>query len=250
MNRAGRVLFILGMLIALGSGFFVLVLLWLSQAKPADVETTQVVVAFQNVSPRTEIVSGQVGLANWPRALPTPIGAYDDPSSVIGKLATAPLVPGQPIIAQAVVDKKDLKETHSNAALILEKGSVGVAMPVSIKSNVAEAIQAGDRVDMIATFMSKGSTNIPVTQRLLADMLVVQVGTWPHSDAKGDQANTGATVLTLQLKEQDVLVLAYAQQFASDVILVLRPVDDPEILSLEPVTLDYINQRFGYKLAK
>ncbi len=246
MNRAGRILFIVGLFIALGSGFFVFVLLLLSQNKPANVTTTQIVVAYQNITPRTEIVSDQVGLAEWPVALPTPIGAFPDTSNVVGKLATAPLSPGQPIIAQSVVDKKDLKESHSNAALILEKGSVGVAMPVTVKSSVADALQAGDRVDVIATFQSTGQSSVAATQRLLANMLVLQVGPWPRA---GGQAQASATaIITLQLKEQDVLVLEHAQQFGSNITLVLRAANDEELLPLEPVTFDYINQRFGYRL--
>ncbi len=246
MNRAGQILFVLGLVIALVSGFFVFVLLVMSQNRTSNVETTPIVVAFQNISPRTEIVPEQVGMAEWPRALPTPIGAYDDATNVVGKLAVAPLSPGQPIIAQSLVDKGDVKENHSNAALILEKGSVGVAMPVTIKSSVGEAIQAGDRVDVIATFTAQGTAGVPVTQRLLTNMLVLQVGTWPRPG--GAQTNAGVTIITLQLKEQDVLVLEYAQQYANNVTLTLRAASDDEILPLEPVTLDYINQHFGYKL--
>lgn len=252
MNRAGRLLFIFGVVIALGSGFFVFLLLALSnQSKPADVATTKLVIAVQNISPRTEIQANQLQRTDWPAALPTPIGGYEQISDVTGKLATAPLAPGQPVTDRVVVDKKDLKETHSSAALILDKTNVAVAMPVTIKSNVAQAIQAGDRVDVIATFKSPGAGTGIATQRVLADMLILQVGTWPGSDSKGQsqsQATSSIAVITLQLKEQDVLVLEYTQQFASDVTLVLRSAEDHEVLQLEPVTFDYINQRFNFKL--
>ncbi|MBI4788580.1 MAG: Flp pilus assembly protein CpaB [Chloroflexi bacterium] len=251
MNRAGRLVFLLGILIALVSGAVVYVLLGMSEPQSADVPTTKVVIAFQDVYPRTEIIAEQVGVANWPRALPTPIGAYGDTASVVGKLATAPLPPGQPVTDKILVDKKDLKESHSNASLILETGSVAIAMPVSANTNVANAIQAGDRIDMIATFAAKSATGsgAVTTQRLLGDILVLQVGNWPNSNAKSD-ANTAASIITLQLKEQDVLVLSYAQQFASGITFVLRPANDHVLLALEPVTLDYINQRFGYKLPR
>lgn len=250
MNRAGRLLFIFGVVIALGSGFFVFLLLALSnQNKPADVATTKLVIAVQNISPRTEIQANQLQRTDWPMALPTPIGGYEQISDVAGKLAIAPIAPGQPVTDRVVVDKKDLKETHSSAALILDKSNVGVAMPVTVKSSVAQAIQAGDRVDVIATFKSPGAGTGTSTQRVLADMLILQVGNWPSpsADSKAQQP-AGASVITLQLKEQDVLVLEYTQQFASDVTLVLRAAEDHEIIPLEPVTFDYVNQRFNFKL--
>ena len=252
MNRAGRLLFIFGVVIALGSGFFVFLLLALSnQNKPADVATTKLVIAVQNISPRTEIQANQLQRTDWPLVLPTPIGGYEQISDVAGKLATAPIAPGQPVTDRVVVDKKDLKDSHSNAALIVEKSNVAVAMPVTIKSNVAQAIQAGDRVDVIATFKSPGTGTTNATQRVLADMLIMQVGPWPGSDSKGQsqpQASGSVAVITLQLKEQDVLVLEYTQQFATDVTLVLRSAEDHEAQQLEPVTFDYINQRFNFKL--
>jgi Flp pilus assembly protein CpaB len=250
MNRAGRLLFIFGVVIALGSGFFVFLLLALSnQSKPADVATLKLVIAVQNISPRTEIQANQLQRTDWPAALPTPIGGYEQISDVTGKLATSPLAPGQPVTDRVVVDKKDLKETHSSAALILEKGNVAVAMPVTIKSSVAQAIQAGDRVDVIATLKSPSGGTGTATQRVLADMLILQVGPWPGADSKGQsQSSGGAAVITLQLKEQDVLALESTQQFASEVTLVLRSAEDHDIQQLEPVTFDYINQRFNFKL--
>ncbi len=250
MTSAGRILFLIGILISLAAGAAVFISLSLNQPKPVEVPTTKLVVAFQEVAPRSEIVPGHVGVAEWPKALPTPVGAFTQPDQVIGKLATASLSPGQPITAKMVVDKKDLQETHSNAALILEKASVAIAMPISIKTDVAEAIQPGDRVDIIATFKSQNQNNQAVaTQRVLGDVLVLQVGPWPAAGAKA-QSGGAATVLTLQLKEQDALALQYTLDFASSVTLALRPANDHDLIQLEPVTLDYINQRFNFRLPK
>ncbi len=251
MSRAGRVLLIVGVFISLIAGGVVFLLLATSQPKQADVPTTKMVIAFQNISSRTEILPEQVGLAEWPRALPTPVGAFDESDDVLGKLASVPISPGQPITDKMLIDKGEVKETHSHASLLIEKGNVAVALPVNVKSNVAEAIQVGDRVDVIATLKSQStSTSALVTQRLLADILVLQVGPWPSPAAKSTSASTGATVLTLQLTEQDVLVLEHTQQIASAFTLVLRPALDRDVLPLEPVTFDYINQRFDYHLPR
>ncbi|MBI5031263.1 MAG: Flp pilus assembly protein CpaB [Chloroflexi bacterium] len=250
MNRAGRVIFILGIFIALVSGSGVFLVLLLSQPKPAEVPTTKVVVAFQQINPRTEIVADQVGTTNWPRAVPTPPGAFSDPSDVIGKLAMSPLYQGEVIIQNNLVDKSEVKEDHSTAALVVEKGYVAIAMPVSIKADIAGAIQAGDRVDLIATFQSQSATGSAAiaTQRVLADILVLQVGSWPTPEQKKSDAAT--TILTFQLKEQEALILEYTMLHANSVTLALRSANDHDVLPLDPITFDYINQRFNFKLAR
>jgi Flp pilus assembly protein CpaB len=251
MSRAGRLLFIFGVLIALIAGFFVFILLMNNQPKPAEVPTTKVVIAFQNIAARSEVGPEAVGVADWPRAVPTPTGGYGTTVDVVGKLATAPIYPGQPVTEKMVIDKKEVKETHSNAALILEKGTVAMAMPVNIRSDVAEAIQAGDRVDMLTTLRStsQSSTGFATTQRLLADVLILQIGPWPAPGAQ-QQGGQGMSVVTFQLKEQDALVLHYALESAGAISMVLRPANDHDLVTLEPVTFDYVNQRFGFKLPK
>jgi Flp pilus assembly protein CpaB len=250
MNRTGWVLLIFGFLISTVAGLGVFVLLTINQPKPASVETTKLVVAFQNISPRTEITNGQVGTADWPSAIPTPTGGFADPADVVGKLANTTISPGQPVVAAMVIDKSQIQETHSNAALILAKGTIAKAMQVNIVSNVAEAIQAGDRVDVIATFANPSTIGqaSSITQRLLADVLILQVGPWPKPGAKDQSGTTGTSVITLQLTEQDALALEYATEHAATVTLFLRPANDHDILTLQPVTLDYIFQRYGYRL--
>jgi len=252
MNRAGRVILILGFFIAIISGCGIFALLTLNQPQPVEAPTTKIVVAVQEIRSRSEIVPDQVGIANWPRAVPTPVGAFDDPLDVVGKLALSPLYPGQPVLAKILVDKPSVKETRGDAALFLEKGTVGIAMPVTIKTNVAEAVQPGDRVDVIATFRSQSTTAAAAvavaTQRLLADVLVLGVGSW--SGKQRAQTDTAYTIVTFQLTEQEALVLEYALLHAESVTLVLRPANDREIVTLEPVTFDYINQRYGFKLPR
>lgn len=251
MNRAGRIIFILGIFIALASGLGVFILLALSQPQPVDVPTTKLVVAFQQIKPRTEITADQLGTANWPRVVPTPPGAYSSPSDVVGKLAVAPVYQGEAILQKDLIDKSSLKEDHSNAALLLEKGTVAYAMPVSTKADVAGAIQAGDRVDLIATFQSQSATGAAgiATQRVLADILVIQVGPWPAPEQK-DQSSGTTSILTFQVKEQEAMILEYTVLHANSVTLVLRPANDHDVLPLEPITFDYINQRYNFKLAR
>lgn len=249
MNRASTILFALGFLIAIISAAGMYVVLTSAQPKQAQAETTSLVIAFQNIPGRSEITAEQVGRGQWPKTIPTPTGAFEAPEDVVGKLATGAIYPGQPIIARDLLDKNKAKETHSNAALILDKGTVAIAVPVSIRSNVAQAVQPGDRVDILVTFpVPRGAAPTITTQRLLEDVLILQVGPWPAptDTQQAQQTAANSTVLTFQLKEQLAMDLEYVLNNASSYMLVLRPATDHDSVPLEPVTLDYLIQKYKF----
>ncbi len=254
MRRGGRVLIILGMVLALIAGAGVYVALATATPESEPVKTTKLVMAVQPIIERSEVAPEQIVQVDWPVSIPTPVGAFEKPADASGKLATVPIYPGQPLVDKMLIDKSELKETHSNASLLLEKGTVAIALPVTINTNVAGAIQAGDRVDILATFTAppvataNQAPGLPLitTHHLMQDVLILQVGPWPNPNSK-DQGNAGATVVTFQMQEQDALVLKYSLENSSGLTLALRPANDTDLANPEPVTLEYINKRFGYK---
>ncbi len=282
MRRAGAVLILLGALFAVLAGVM-LFALYPRQTKPPPEPTVEVVVAFQNIPERTEIGADQLGKASWPQHIPTPMGAFGDTEEIVGKLSTIPIFPGQPVIGQYLIGKEELKATHSNAALILEPGTQAIAIPVDVNSDVAEALQPGDRVDVIATFsLSPVVTDTQtasgqglathyvtetthVTQRLLQDVLVLQVGQWPRpvraaptaapeggpvgvtgQTTSGQASNQRIVVLTLQVKQQDAMVLKFMEAHAASFALSLRAANDHAPLDPTPVTIEYLQKRFGF----
>jgi Flp pilus assembly protein CpaB len=254
MRRGGRVLIILGMVLALIAGAGVYVALATAEPQSEPVKTTKLVMAVQPIVERSEVAPEQVVQVDWPLTIPTPVGAFEKPADVSGKFATVPIYPGQPLVDKMLIDKSELKDTHSNASLLLEKGTVAIALPVTINSNVANALQTGDRVDILATFTAPPvatanqapSAPLITTHHLMQDVLILQVGPWPSPNSK-EQNSGGSAVVTFQMQEQDALVLKYALENSSGLTLVLRPANDTELAKPEPVTIEYINKRFGYK---
>ncbi len=252
MRRGGRIFVLFGLILALIAGGGVYVLLATATPTAEPVKTTKVVMAVQAITERSEVAPEQLGQADWPVTIPTPQGAYAEPTEVAGQLALRPLSPGQPVTQDMLIGKDENKEQHSYASMIIEKGSVGIAMPVGVSTNVANAIQAGDRVDILATWTvqpvltNNANAGPPMihTQRLLADILVLQVGVWPGPEGK---AEAGSAVVTFLLKEQDALVLKYSIEQSGGLTLVLRSANDHELWTTEPVTLEYIDKRFGFK---
>ncbi len=258
MRGGGRIFVILGIVLALIAGVAVFIVLAQAEPQPVEVPTTKVVVAFQQVASRTEISAEQVGEVEWPLRVPTPIGAFERPADVVGKLSKQPIYAGQPIITDMVISKEDAEAQHSNAALILEKGQIAVAIGVSPSSNVAEALQAGDRVDLLVTYnvevqnpvTNQGTGTYIVTQKTLENVLILQVGPWPRDvgEQSSSQGGGAVNIITLQMVEQDAIALKHMENTVSSYAFVLRAANDDQIFTTEPVTIEYLNKRFNFNI--
>ncbi len=254
-SGSGRIFVLLGLVLALISGVGVFYVLATAEPQATPVQTTQLVVSFQQIPGRSEISPDQIGQVEWPQTVPTPTGAFGTTADVVGKIAKNPIYPGQTINTDMVISKGDAEAQHSNAALIIEKGQVAVAIGVGLDSSVAEALQAGDRIDLIVTYNAQiqnaiqGSSQYEVSQKTLENVLVLQVGPWPRQ--VGEQSSQGGgsvNVLTLQMTEQDAIALRHLQNTASSYTFVLRAANDEQIFTTEPVTLEYLNKRFNFNI--
>ncbi len=257
MRRGGgRIFIILGLILALIAGGGIFFVLANAQPAPTQEARVPVVVAVQSIPSRSEVSADRLQSVGWPVSVPTPIGAFADSTDVIGRLTLVQIFPGQPIIEQMLITKELAQERHSNAALILEKGSVAIAMGVSINSDVAEAIQPGDRVDLLVTYIVEGQSaqttggQYIVTQKTLENVLILQVGPWPRD--VGEQSSTqgggSINVVTVQLTEQDALALEHIENTSGAYTFVLRAANDADIFTTEPVTLEYLNKRFNFNI--
>ncbi|MBI3537143.1 MAG: Flp pilus assembly protein CpaB [Chloroflexi bacterium] len=231
----------------------------LNSAQPSAqaVATKSVVIALQNIPGRSEISAEAIGKADWPEAV-VPLGAFESSGDVIGKLALENIFPGQIILSPMIIDKTKVKETRSNASFLIPEGKVAVAFPVTPLSGVSGALQAGDTVDLLLTLAppketvaaAKTSTNpfdgLPVTQKFLQDILILQVGNWPTGTAADKQA-PAASVITVVVDHQDAITLKAARE-QGVIELALRKAGDHKVVQTEPVTLQYLDKRFNFKL--
>ncbi|MDL1895720.1 Flp pilus assembly protein CpaB [Anaerolineae bacterium CFX7] len=256
-SGGGRIFIILGFLLAFISGIGVFYLLATAEPQAVPVQTSKLVVSFQQIPGRSEISPDQIGQVEWPQTVPTPLGAFAEPTEVVGKIARNPIFPGQTINSDMVISKDDAEAQHSNAALIIEKGQVAIAIGVGLDSSVAEALQAGDRVDLIVTYnvelqnplAGRNNAQYSMSQKTLENVLILQVGPWPREI--GEQSSQGGgpvNALTLQMTEQDAVALRHIQNTASDYAFVLRAANDEQIFTTEPVTIEYLNKRFNFQI--
>jgi Flp pilus assembly protein CpaB len=95
-----------------------------------------------------------------------------------------------------------------------------------------------------ATTATTGTEGLPITQLMLQDVLVLQVGTW----ATGTDKNAApGSVVTFVLDRQDALTLKSARE-QGQIDLALRKAGDHKPVTTEPVSLQYLNKRFNFNL--
>ncbi len=255
MKKGGRIFVLLGLVLAVIAAGGVYFALMSATPETTAPKTIDVLMAVQGINAKSQIAAEQVQTMPWPEGVPTPAGALAQPTEAAGQFAVVAVLPGQAITKDMLIAKEANQDTHGYASLLVPPGSVAMAFQVGPTSNVADAIQAGDRVDIIATFTVQpaSATGQPIgttqtkTQRLLADVLVMNIGSWPPPGNKGAAPTGESKIITFELKEQDALVLQHAVQKADMLNLVLRASHDHEVTDLEPINIEYIDKRFGFK---
>ena len=261
MRRGGRILIILGLLLGVVTAVGTFVVLGNTTTNTQKVSMKPVVIAQQNIPERAEITAEAVGLQEWPESA-VPTGAPESPSAVIGKVALQPIFPGQIVLPQMIVAKGAIGQSRSNASLVIPEGKVAMAFPLSELTSVANALQTGDTIDILLTLQPgtlpttaartpgqpapvPGTEGLAVTQVMLQDVLIIQIGAWTTT---ADQNAPAANVVTFAMDRQDALALKSARENGT-IDFVLRRSGDHKPATTEPVTLQYLNKRFNFNLS-
>lgn len=261
MRRGGRILVVLGLLLGAltAAGTFIVI----STAETAPpIQTKPVVVALQPITNLSIIAADAVGIKEWPVTALPPSGVLEKTDAVVGMLAIQNIYPGQIILQPMIVNPKQAGEiaARSKASFVIPEGKVGMAFSINDVTGVAGALQPGDYVDVLLTLSPSilptqtvragtqpvltGNEGLPVTQLMLQDILILQVGNWTAAG----QEKTAGNVLTLAVDRQDALALKSARE-QGQIDLVLRRVADHKVVDApEPVTVQYLNRRFKFNL--
>jgi pilus assembly protein CpaB len=280
--RRGRLLILLGLILAGGTALAVFVLLrgMGDTQTVAEVERVQVLVAKQPIA-EDEPVEGKVGLEARPVEA-VPEGAIRSVEAVAGLLAAGPIPQGQVLHPSMVLSPLELAQ-QAMLGKIVEPGFVAVAYPINELSSVSYGIKPGDHVDVLMSFyyididqeyQTKGTLCPPLcpgvegqiqvepgnqfprlaTQLTIQDIEVLGVGRWAYKPPPpSEQAQEGEEPLpeqppafiTLMITPQDALVLKMARELGANIDLAVRAEDDIQVFSTQQVTLDYVMARFG-----
>ncbi|MGQ9597811.1 MAG: Flp pilus assembly protein CpaB [Anaerolineae bacterium] len=285
--RRGRILILLGLILAIGTAAIVFIMLQGTAGGKGtvEVEREEVVVAIQPI-PEDEPVEGRVEIRAMPKES-IPVNALRSLEEAKGMLAAGPIPQGTILQPDLLTSPAELMEQGKLEKLI-EPGFVAVAFPIDELSSVSYGIQPGDHVDVLMSFwfididldtQSKSPICPPMCQageeqaqavveqrpRLAAqltlqDATVLGVGRWSTQPAvqetaatpeprEGEQAAVELPeYITLMLTPQDALVLKFARESGARIDLAVRAQDDHQQFTTQQVTLDYILARFGVSL--
>jgi Flp pilus assembly protein CpaB len=254
MNRS-RVLILLGILLLVGA-LAVLVIFpqVLANQQPTEtpppptpeVQTTEILVAAQNIPRGAVISSDAVVPSKWPNdSLPPADLITTDPKNVVGKIARTDVLRGQPMLSSLITaDANALAAPGGDASLFIPAGKVAMAFPIDKLTSVGYAIGAGDHVDLIVSFAvvevdQEGQFPVMPFNRDMVDELV-SAGLQP-ADAvarvlsKLDSAAIRPRLLS-QLTLQDVEVLHVGEWPAGGILPQTTPTLSPEQQSAQVQT--------------
>jgi len=133
-------------------------------------QRVNIVVAARDVVSVRPLTAGDVEL----RAIPPdamPEGALLSLDAAVGKVVTAPVWRGQPLVARGLADDAATFQT----GLSLPSGLRAIAVPVAATSAVGGAITPGARVDVLAVPVLGRAPSGRTTELLLSSALVLDV---------------------------------------------------------------------------
>jgi Flp pilus assembly protein CpaB len=162
------------------------------------------VVAAQNISAIRPLTALDLAVRSVPPDA-LPVGAISSVDDAIGRVPTAPLWEGQPLVVQALAD--DAASFHTG--LTLRPGERAVAIPVVAVSAVGGAIAPGARVDVLAVPLIGRAPAGRTVELLAAEALVLDV-----------RSESGAPYLP---RRQDA---ASAIERIGSVIIAISPTDE------------------------
>jgi Flp pilus assembly protein CpaB len=253
-------------ILAMGGVYFVAT----SASKSTQGKTVQVMVA-NRVIPAHTVFTTEADVANWfaVAAFPStsaPVGSYSSPQDFFNKVLrygrqsnNETIYASQPAVPAMFTN---LGNTRSNYDLsfTLKKGDVAVSLQVSPVNGVAGAIQPGDYIDVISSWLGGGSStgehvsgkNPPLqTQYVMQNVKVLLNGPssgsiTPSTTSGGSSSSTSGSssssgLLTVELSHQEALVLQHLKDYAGSwtTSVILRSASDHGIFHALPVTANW-----------
>ena len=191
------------------------------QKSAGDVKVLVATTTIPQYTPGSQVADGNMFRVSEVPASATADGAISNPASLNGLVARNDIYPGEQLTTNQFQ-----RSTTTSVAVKLTPDQRAIAFPVDPSSGLIGEVQAGDHVDVVASFdvIPVGRNGLPITgaqaialtKTLVNDALVLQAPQTSQSGAAGDAK------LTLAINVDDVSRLIFAQQ-KGDVWFVLRP---------------------------
>lgn len=238
-KRSSRLFMLLGVTLTIVSMIGVYFIAH-SSSKSAAGSTVSVLVAAQQIPTHTVITTGNdvnnnfktVSLPASSKPAGSFSGAFAFEAQMLNgtKQVTAEtLYPNEPVLSSMFTNIGSAR-TGITTAFALKKGQVAVSFQVPLVDESAGAIQPGDNIDIVESYLPRGGgsgpaesslpSNRAVTQFALQNLKVLAVGQISGTTPSGSSSSTssssssGSTMLTVAVSPQTGLVIQHLKDFA------------------------------------
>jgi pilus assembly protein CpaB len=227
--------------IAVGAGGIAAYLASGSDNKPppdpvAQLPTVDVLVAKGDIGLGKSVMPDDLQWQTWPTA--TASGSFirrterpDAPTQILGWIARAPFIAGEPIREQKLVKA----DGSGFMAAILPTGMRAISTEISPETGAGGFILPNDRVDVILSKREKNpdrtGPDIVNSEIILTNVRVLAIDQAPK-EKDGQNAVVGKTV-TLELKPEQAETLARSRQ-SGTLALALRSIADLNAVEAKP----------------
>jgi len=230
-KRRGLALMVIALILATVSGCFFFTYLQRLEREIGD--TIDVVAASRDIRARTLLTSEMLTMKRIPRKYA--LDSYVlNPADIVGTAVTLVDMHEGDILQRNTVDQ--------NAGL--DAGMRALSIAINQVTSVGGNVRPGNRVDIVVSYKT-GQEESGITTLLLQDVEVLAVssllppvgeeGIGPARFLPTGELMSDATV-TLALKPEDALKLIYMSNFAKEVRLMIRRLDERELAPLAPVS--------------
>ena len=223
---------------------FVLVALNASQAGASPQQV--VVIAGKDLRPRIPITKDDLSTRSVPVPANYPKVYFSKADDVIGFVPLVPIMQGEILAANDIARPSQALGSQSEY-LPIPQGYVAVTIPTSEQQGVADNIQPGDYITLIATVTGAGRV---ATKTIYFDIRVIKIGT---PSAAPNSSATSLTVVVSQCQAEIITwfltyaSLKYSLESYKDYLANGLPAPDPNcetIKQAKGVTLQIIQQSF------
>ncbi len=173
-KRAGTLIMIVGLVLAVVAGFTVFAMARQAKAdRTAQINQVLVVMASRDVPDGQAITADELTMQAFPSDF-VPHGAVANPELAIGKYTTTHITKGQIVLSNQLSDTL----RAGNLSLSVPSGMEAVALPMSDLMSLNGAIKAGDHIDILLTVdlqeiqLTSADPNAPVQSS----------GGWEHQE--------------------------------------------------------------------
>ncbi len=245
-----------------------------SAAEPPTVQVAYVVVATREVPENTRVPADAVVIKPFPAAY-LPAGAATTLDQVTDKYTTTRLAQDQIVLASQV----SAARRGSNIAAAVPPGKLAVWLPIPDLAAQTGGLRPGDRVDLLLTLAlpyaaagqpaaapsgggapaaAQTSQTTQLTLQNVELFFLGAAGAESGSTAQTTQGGSslvasqaaappGTHVAVVLLEPQDAVIAKFIKDAGGTVDLALRSRDWPDAAATDPVTLETLATRFGFR---